>query len=290
MFGWQGITEFVAVVESESFTTAAQQLAISTAQVSRQVSALENRLSTKLLYRTTRKVSVTEAGQLYYQHCRQLLDGVKEAEQALVHLQSKPQGILKITAPNAYGEQHVIPLINDFMSQHSALSVDCQLTNEQVDLINEGFDLAIRVGKLTDSSLVAKRLASRKLITCCSPDYIAQYGKPENISTLNTHQCLQGTLPYWRFQETNSEKSIRIKGRLHCNSGLALLDASLKGIGIVQLPDYYVDDAIQQGLLVQVLEQYTPVEEGIWAVYPQNRHLSPKVRMFVDYLDKHFQQ
>lgn len=287
MFNWEGVTEFVAVAEKQSFTAASRQLGISTAQVSRQVSALESRLATKLFYRTTRKVSVTEAGQIYYQHCRQVLDGLEDAERALTDLQSTPRGKLKITAPTTYGGSKIAPLLNDFIAEYPELEVQCRLTNQKVDLVDAGFDLAIRLGKLDDSSMMAKRLASRRLFVCASHAYLSTFGEPHLLSELEHHNCLQGTLEYWRFQENGQERNIKINGNLSCNSGQALLDAALKGLGIVQLPDYYVQEYIKRGKLIVLLQNYQPADEGIWALYPHNRHLSPKVRLLVDYLSEH---
>ncbi|MEH6464386.1 MAG: LysR substrate-binding domain-containing protein [Shewanella psychromarinicola] len=284
MMKWEGVSEFVAVAEAESFTKAAQHLDISTAQVSRQVSALETRMATKLFHRTTRKVSVTEVGKVYYQHCRQVLDGLEEAERAITNLQSTPRGLLKITAPVTYGEGTIAPLINDFIAKYPELEIKITLTNQKVDMIDEGFDLAIRLGQLEDSSMMAKRLGSRTQYVCASPHYLATYGLPHSLSELDQHNCLQGTLDYWRFQENGKTRNIRVRGNLSCNSGHALVDAAIKSIGIIQLPDYYVLPFIQSGQLVPVLELNRQPEEGIWALYPHNRHLSPKVRMLLDYL------
>ena len=287
MYHWEGVSEFAAVVEKGSFTAAAAHLGISTAQVSRQISALESRLVTKLLYRTTRKVAVTEAGQIYYQHCHLILDGLKDAEQALNNLQDKPRGRLKITAPGTYGENKIAPLINDFITLHPELQVESVLTNQRADLLEGGYDLAIRVGKLEDSSMMAKRLTSRHLYVCASTAYLSSFGEPHSLSELSHHNCLQGTRDYWRFDINGKEQTVKIQGNLHCNSGLSLLDAALKGIGIVQLPDYYVLPAIAQKKLIVLLKNFEPKDEGVWALYPHNRHLSPKVRMLIDYLEEH---
>ncbi len=286
MFNWEGVCEFVAVAEAESFTAAAKRLGISTAQVSRQVSALETRLSAKLFYRTTRRVAVTEVGNIYYQHCRQLLDGLDEAERAITNLQSTPTGKLKITAPTTYGERTIVPLINNFVAKYPELDVWLRLTNQTLDLIDEGYDLAIRLGKLDDSSMMAKRLASRTRYVCASPDYLSTHGVPHSLSELEQHNCLQGTLDYWLFQENGKARNIKITGNIRCNSGRALVDAALKGIGIVQLPDYYVSHFIESGQLVSLLEHLREPDEGVWALYPHNRHLSPKVRMLIDYLSE----
>ncbi|MDP2698906.1 LysR family transcriptional regulator [Thalassospira sp.] len=289
MTAWDGIGEFVAVVESQSFTKAARQLGISIAQVSRQITALEHRLATQLFYRTTRKVTVTEAGQIYYRHCRQLLDGLEDAENALSSLQDTPRGRLKVTAPTTYGETIIAPLLNDFIALYPDLEVQCHFTNQKLDLILEGYDLAIRLGKLdaTPGSLMTQQLSTRRLYACASPAYLAARGEPHSLSELARHNCLQGTLDYWRFCEDGRDRTIRIHGNLTANSGQALLDAARKGIGIVQLPDYYVDPFIASGDLVPILTRFQPHDEGIWALYPTNRHLSPKIRMLVEYLGRY---
>ena len=280
---WEGVNEFVAVAETESFTRAAKRLEVSTAQVSRQISALEARLSTRLFYRTTRRVSTTEAGQIYYQHCRQILDALEQAERSMTNMQLVPQGRLRLTAPVTYGEKSIAPLVNDFVLRYPELDVEMKLTNQQLDLVAEGYDLAVRLGKLDDSSLMARRLASRTLYVCASPAYLAVHGTPHSLSELEQHNCLQGNLGYWRFQDAGHPRNVRIRGNVRCDSGRALLDAALKGVGIVQLPDYYVGPALEAGTLIPLLTHYQEDDDGIWAVYPHNRHLSPKVRMLLDY-------
>ena len=284
---WEGISEFVDVAETESFTQASKRLKISTAQVSRQISALEQRLNSKLFYRTTRKVSLTEEGKVFYQHCRGVLDGLDAAERAITNLQSKPQGKIKLTAPVTYGEQKIIPLVNEFLLRYPDIQVTAYLSNQQVDIIDQGYDLAIRLGKLADSTFMAKKLGSRTNFICASPNYIEQHGSPYTLSELSSHQCLLGTLDYWRFKENNKERTIKVSGRLRYNSGNCLVDAALKGLGIVQLPDYYVQQFIEQGKLISLLDNYREKDEGIWALYPHNRQLSPKIRLLVDYLAEH---
>ena len=281
---WEGINEFVHVAETESFTKAAKRLEISTAQVSRQISALENRLSIKLFYRTTRKVSVTEEGRIFYQHCRGVLDGLEEAERAITNLQAKPHGKIKLSAPVTYGEQQILPLINDFLLQYVDVEISVTLSNQKVDLVEEGFDLAIRIGKLSDSTLMAKNLSHRTNYVCASPAYLAKHGIPHALSELSQHNCLLGTHDYWRFKEAGRDKNIRVSGNVRYNSGHGLVDAAIKGIGLVQLPHYYVDAHIKSGDLVTVLDNSREPEEGIWAVYPYNRHLSPKIRLLGDFL------
>jgi len=282
---WEGVVEFVAVVETHSFTKAAQRLELSVAQVSRQITALEQRLATRLLYRTTRKVSLTEAGQLYYQHCRPLLDGLHEAERALSQAQDQPAGHLRITAPVYYGETVVAPLLHRYLLDYPAVSAELNLDNRKLDLVAEGFDLGIRLGPMDESSLMVQQLGVRTHHVCAAPDYLARHGQPHTLAELAQHQCLVGTLNVWRFNEQGRTREIGVHGRLRCNSGAALVDAALKGQGLVQLPDYYVADYLARGQLTSVLNAYT-MRDGIWANYPRSRYIPPKVRGFVAYLER----
>lgn len=284
MASWEGVREFTAVAETSSFTTAASRLGVSVAHISRQIVRLESRLDVKLFHRTTRKVMTTEEGRVYYQHCRQVLDGLEEAERAITNLQSQPSGKLRMTAPVSYGEKYIAPLVNDFLLHYPKLEVELNLTNQRLDLTEEGVDLAIRLGLLGDARLVARKLGVREQYLCASPDYVSRKGEPHTLSDLDGHDCLLGTLDYWRFNDNGRVRNIKVKGRMRCNNGPALLDAALKGLGLVQLPDYYVEEYLQQGALVSVLDTHRPAQEGIWALYPQNRHLSPKVRLLIEFL------
>ncbi|OEE59875.1 LysR family transcriptional regulator [Enterovibrio norvegicus FF-454] len=284
MVSWQGVSEFLAVVETASFTKAAKRLGISTAHVSRQVAMLEERLNTRLFYRTTRRVSTTEEGDVYYQHCRMVADALKEAESAVTQLQETPNGHIKLTAPVTYGEKVVMPLILDFMDRYPEIHVDIDLTNTPLDLIDSGCDFALRLGRLTDSSMVCKRLATRKLIVCGAPEFLSKFGTPHTLSELPHFNCLRGQHDYWRFRESGKECTVRVKGSLRCNSGVGLVDAAKRGMGLVQLPDYYIDEALASGELVRVLNAYQDMEEGIWALFPHRRLQSLRVKLLVDFL------
>jgi DNA-binding transcriptional LysR family regulator len=281
---WDGINEFVCVVETESFTAAAKRLEVSVAHISRQVNQLEDRLGAKLLYRTTRKLRLTEVGEVYYQHARKILDDMQAAERAVMEMEGKPTGKLRITAPVYYGEYFLAPLVNDFLLQYPQLDLELKLTNETVDLVKEGYDLAIRLGTLDSSSLMCRKLARRTQYLCASPAYLAAHGTPQTLADLANHRCLGGSLDHWRFLENGKLRNWRVGSAWSCNSGLALKNAALKGLGIVQLPDYYVQEALAQGSLVSLLESQRLPDDGVWVVYPQNRHLSPKVRLLVDFL------
>lgn len=284
MANWEGINEFVAVVETQSFTGAAEKLSTSVANISRRITALEAKLAVKLLVRTTRKVSVTEVGETYYQHCKPLVEGLMLAELAVTQLQATPTGKIKMTAPVTFGEQVLAPLMHQFLLQHPQIELDLVLSNQRMDLVEEGYDLAIRLGKLEDSSMMARKLLERHVFVCASPSYLSRCGEPYTLSELKQHQCLRGSTKYWRFDDKGAERLIHVEGRLQCNSGYALVDAALKGLGIVQLPDYYVQPYLEAGDLVEVLTPYRGNQEGIWALYPQNRMLTSKVRTLIDYL------
>jgi DNA-binding transcriptional LysR family regulator len=274
---WEGLDEFVAVAECGQFTAAAERLGVSSSHISRQIARLEERLQTRLLYRSTRRVTLTEAGQTFLHHCQRLQDGREEALRAVGDLNSEPKGLLRMTCAVAYGERFITPLVTRFMGDYPQLRVDIELSNRTLDLVHEGLDLAIRLGRLQDSRLVATRLAPRRMYLCASPSYLERYGRPHSLSELNRHNCLIGGSDTWLLQQ-------RIQGNWRCNSGQAVLDAALQGVGLCQLPDYYVLEHLNSGALISLLEAHQPPNTAVWALYPQQRHLSPKVRKLVDYL------
>ncbi|MGE8498457.1 MAG: LysR substrate-binding domain-containing protein [Pseudomonas sp.] len=281
---WEGLDEFVAVAECGQFTAAAERLGLSSSQVSRQIARLEERLQTRLFYRSTRRVALTEAGQTFLHHCQRLQDAREEALRAVGDLNSEPKGLLRMTCAVAYGERFIVPLVTDFMTRHPQLRVDIELSNRTLDLVHEGLDLAIRLGRLQDSRLVATRLAPRQMYLCAAPAYLQHYGRPHSLSELSRHNCLVGSTDQWSFQVDGRESSQRIQGNWRCNSGQAVLEAALRGLGLCQLPDYYVLEHLRSGALVSLLDNHQPPDTAVWAMYPQQRHLSPKVRQLVDAL------
>lgn len=284
MANWEGINEFVAVVESQSFTLAAKRLSMSTAQVSRQVAKLENRLSTKLLNRTTRVVAVTDSGETFYRYCKPILEELAAAEKVVTDLQAKPTGKLKMTAPVTYGERIIAPIINDISREYPDLEIHLHLTNQLVDLIHDGYDLAIRLGDLEDSSFIARRLSSRAWHLAASPHYLDRHGAPHSVSELPLHHCILGTSENWKFLRSGKSEIVKVPARIRCNSGAALIDAALKDLGIIQLPDYYIRPYLESGELIELLPHLQIADEGIWALYPSTRHLSPKIRLVIDRL------
>lgn len=281
---WEGIDEFVAVAESGQFTAAAERMGVSSSHISRQIARLEERLQTRLLYRSTRRVTLSEAGQTFLHHCQRLQDGREEALRAMGDLASEPKGLLRMTCAVAYGERFIVPLVTRFMALYPQLRIEVELSNSTLDLLHEGMDLAIRLGRLQDSRLVASRLAPRRMYVCASPAYLARYGRPHSLSELARHNCLVGGSDIWVLQQDGRELSQRVQGNWRCNSGQAVLDATLQGMGLGQLPDYYVLEHLRSGALVSLLEAHQPPNTAVWALYPQQRHLSPKVRRLVDYL------
>ncbi|KGS11448.1 LysR family transcriptional regulator, partial [Pseudomonas coronafaciens] len=209
---WEGLDEFVAVAECGQFTAAALRLGVSSSHVSRQIVRLEERLQTRLLYRSTRKVALTEAGQTFLHHCQRLQDGREEALRAVGDLASEPKGLLRMTCAVAYGERFITPLVTRFMDLYPQLRVDIELSNETLDLVHEGMDLAIRLGRLQDSRMVATRIAPRKMYVCASPSYIERYGRPHSLSELGRHNCLIGGSDTWQLQQNGREFSQRVQG------------------------------------------------------------------------------
>jgi DNA-binding transcriptional LysR family regulator len=290
MSRWNGIDEFVATADTESFSRAAERLGLSTSGVSRAVALLEERLQTRLLYRTTRRVSLTDAGRALQTRCRQLIQDRDAALATVGEEDGQVRGLLRMTSAAAYGERFIVPAVGDFALRHPGLSVQIELDDAVRDIVSEGFDLAIRFGQLTDSRLIAKRLASRTRRLVASPSYIDKNGRPEAISDLGAHACVVGAADIWRLRDAPSnphaEIAFKPKGRFRCNSGQAVLDAALRGLGVCQLPNFYVDEAIASGRLVALLENATPVDEGVWAVYPHARLLPLKVRLLIQWLEK----
>lgn len=287
MSRWDGIDEFVAVAEAESFSRAAARLNLSTSGVSREVARLEDRLQTRLLYRTTRRVSLTDAGRLFLARCRALIQERDLAMQLVGEDEGELKGQLRMTCSSAYGERYVVPAVNAFALAHPRLSLDIVLDDGVRDLVSDGFDLAIRFGRLGDSRLIARRLASRTRRLCAAPAYLEKAGAPTTLAAIAAHACVVGASDTWTFSDNGTETAIRPRGRWRCNSGQAVLDAALAGLGLCQLPNFYVDGPIAAGALVPLLEAHRPADEGVWAVYPHLRHLPAKVRLLVEHLEAH---
>ena len=287
------IEVFVRVVEQASFAKAAERLDISTSACSRHVADLEAHLDARLLNRTTRRLSLTESGQAFYDRSVQLLADLEEAEQAATASAARPRGTLKVTCGISFGVRHVAPLVGAFAARHPEVRFDVQLSDRFVDLVEEGFDLAIRIGESPTQNLIARKLGETRLVPCAAPVYLRERGAPETPADLARHACL--TYEYlpvrsvWRLHDrTGKVHAIRVAGPVHANNADLLVAAAVEGIGIAMEPDFIVADELAAGRLVRVLADYAPAPTGIYAVYPSRRHLSAKVRAFVDFLAERF--
>lgn len=283
---------FIKVVDARSFTAAAERLNLSKSVVSRRIAELENRLGARLLNRTTRKLSLTEVGQAFYDRCTRILSDLDEAERAVADLHAAPRGRLRVNAPLSFGLLHLSAAVAEFMQAFTSIEVDIDLNDRYVDLIDEGYDVAVRIGRLRDSSLIARRLAPNRRVLCASPAYLERHGIPTAPEDLTRHNCLLytnvPTAEQWQFRVGGETRSVRVSGTLRANNGDILLAAAVAGHGIVIAPTFMCGEALASGALCSLpLEGYAS-ESSVYAVYPQNRHLSPKVRAFVDFLAARF--
>jgi DNA-binding transcriptional LysR family regulator len=287
------IETFVAIAEHGGFTHAAQHLNVSKSHISKQLAALEERLGVQLLNRTTRKVALTDAGRAFLERARQILEDLDDAERAVVQLNTAPRGTLRVSMPMTFGQIFISPLMAKFVQLHPELNVDMDLSDRNVDLIDEGFDLVIRIGSLEDSSLIARRLAPVSGMFVASPAYLAARGVPQNPRDLIDHDCLEyayNPSPHWRLERADETIHVPVKGRVKANNGTVLRDAAEAGLGIVHLPEFIIFNELRKGTLVQVLPEWVNGERAVWAIYPQNRYLSAKVRACVDFLAEHLRK
>jgi DNA-binding transcriptional LysR family regulator len=279
---------FAKVVETNSFTAAARALGISKSAVSKQVAALEDRLGARLLNRTTRRLALTEIGVAFYDRCSRLVAEAEEAELEVTRMTAEPRGELRINAPYSFGINHVAPRLGGFLAAHPAVSIDLTLDDRYVDLVADGYDLAIRIGNLSDSSLIARKLGMTRVLLVAAPEYWAKHGMPKTPRDLANHECLiysyrrMGNL--WQF----GNEAVRVSGRMHANNGDVLRQVAVAGHGVVIMPSFIIWEDLLAGRLVPALPGHEPPPLGIYAVYPHSRHLSAKVRAFVDYLVAEF--
>ena len=283
---------FAKVVEARSFTAAAAELGMSKSAVSKQITRLEDRLGARLLNRTTRRLSLTETGAAFYDRCARVVAEAQQAELAVTRLQSEPHGTLRVNAPMTFGHLHIAPAIPDFLARYPEVRVDMTMNDRFVDLIDEGFDVAIRIARLTDSSLIARRLAPDRRILCGAPAYFAKHGEPRTPDDLAAHNCLSyayvSDTDQWQFIDGEGTRSISVRGNLRANNGDAIRQALLAGLGVAVLPSFIVGPDIQAGRFKEVLRDYLPNRVSVYAVYPHSCHLTAKVRVFVDFLADRF--
>jgi len=285
-----GMTVFVRVAKAGSFAGGARELGISRAMATKHIMQLEGSLGSRLFNRTTRSLNLTDVGASYLERCQQVLLDIEEMEAAVTHLQTEPSGILKISAPPVIGATHITRAVVEFLKIHPDLKIDIVLQGSPGDLIDEGIDIAIFLGALDDTSMVARKLATSPLVVCASPDYLAKYGTPIIPEDLVHHSCLVNWAiaprHKWQFKTESGLKIITVSGRVQANAAHSIRIAALNGLGLVMLPTYIVGGDIERGTLKVVLENYPLPPLDIHAVYPHRRYLSAKVRAFLDFLQE----
>ncbi len=290
---FHAIAAFVKVVEAGSFARAAERLGVSVSSVSRHVALLEAHLDARLLNRTTRRLSLTETGRQFHERCVQLLSDLEEAEQSAGAGTVTPRGTLRLTCGVTFGIRHVAPAIAAFMARYPQTRCDIELSDRIVDIVDEGFDIAVRIGTIGAQNLVGRRVGATRLICCAAPSYLARHGEPRAPEELAAHSCL--TYEYapqsglWPFRDRQGrEHNVRVDGPAHANNGRFLEALALEGVGIAYEPDFIVGPDIRAGRLVPILRTFAPPPTGIHVVYPSRRHLSAKVRAFADFLAHRF--
>lgn len=285
---------FVAVVDTGSFVNAAEALQLSKPAMSRYLGDLESRLGVRLLHRTTRKLSLTEEGAVFYARCQELLAGLNEAEAEITSRSGEASGKIKINVPLSFGIVHLAPLWGEFQSRHPRVMLDITLNDRVIDLVEEGYDLAIRIAQLPSSSLISRKLSTTRAVLCASPDYLRQAGVPQHPSELIQHRILAysqlSTGDEWTFVGPEGPVTVKTRPVLHTNSGDTCRVAALQGHGLIMQPSFLVGEDLRSGALIEVLPQFRGTEFGIYALYPTRKFVSPKVRHMIDYLLEHFRQ
>ncbi|WP_396586972.1 LysR family transcriptional regulator [Bermanella sp. R86510] len=288
MDSFEGILEFAAVADAQGFSAAAKQMGSSTSHISRQVSRLEERLGVQLLARTTRMVSLTEAGERYYAQCRELIDGLQQANETLGDERINLTGTLKVSAAGTFAEQFIAPCLMEFAKAHPQLSVEMDFNSRMVNFIEEGFDFAIRFGRLKDSGLVARKLVERHLMAAASPEYLRKQGEPTHPSQLKQHSCLLTNNDHWLFQETGNSFEVKVGGPWRSNNGNVVLQACEQGLGIAYMPASSFEQSINNGKLKPILMPYWSHGITSWIVYQNRRFLPMRARLAIDYLLEQF--
>ena len=289
-----GMRVFARVVETGSFSEAGRQLGMAPSSVSRRIDDLEYELGAHLFYRTTRKLSLTEAGELYFARVSQILTDVDEAKLAVSQLDGSPSGILRVTMPTAIGRYLVASAVPIFAQRFAAVKLVVSMTDQTLDIVEAGIDLAVRVGPQRDSSLIARKVGSSRRFVTGSPDYLTRAGTPRSPAELERHNCLTFRAHpgenLWKFDGPDGSEQVRVSGSLFATDASALAAAAVAGMGLILLPDWNIGTELAEGRLLPVLPEYRAVPEAspIYAVYPQQRYLPPKVRAFVDFLSDHF--
>tara|TARA_R110002096_G_scaffold424348_1_gene632196 strand:+ start:2873 stop:3763 length:891 start_codon:yes stop_codon:yes gene_type:complete len=281
---WNGIEEFVRVVEKRSFSGAAKAMGLSKSHISKHIKKLENHLGVTLIHRTTRKLKLTNQGQEFFLKCQTIIHDLEEARARLVNETTDPRGHIRLTVAGAFGEDFLSPVISEFLLDYPDVSVDITFTNRRVDLLEEQFDLAIRSGMDDKNTTEGEKLFSHPLITAASPHYLNKRGVPQSIKELKSYNCLCGTLPRWRFKTGGHVREITVNGTWHSNNGRALVHAAKAGLGIIQVPDFYVTEALAEGVLTEIFMPFRVANNSFWAIYPKSHHVPRRTQMLVKYI------
>jgi DNA-binding transcriptional LysR family regulator len=287
---FESMEVFISVVELGSFTATANAFRMSPSMVTKHINALEKRLGSTLLTRTTRRLHLTEIGRNYFESCKEILRQVSAAEAGAEILRGAPKGLLKVSAPIWFGTFPLTSIISDYLIEYTEVSVELSLSDRFVDIIDEGFDVAIRIGDLNDSSYVARKLTHFELAVCASPKYLKEQGIPKNPDELKNHECLSFTNwkseGGWKVLSKNLTSKMNGRSRFDSNNGQALREAALKGLGLILMPKVLLENNLKDGSLVEVLHEFHPPARPVNAVYPRERQTTPRVASFVDYLIK----
>lgn len=288
------MSAFVQVVELGGFTEAARKLNLSKSAISKHVAALETRLGARLLNRTTRRVSPTEIGLAYLDRAKDVLHAASEADAMATAMQGAPTGELRISAPLSFGLQYVAPAVATFLNKYADVAARLEFEDRYVELVSEGFDMAIRIGDLPDSSMMARKLAETQMNICASPAYVAEHGEPTTIEDLTRHRLLHyshlSSGNFWKLVgPAGDERLIRVTGRLSVNNGDALNQAALDGLGISLTPNFICGPYLRDGSLMELMPKFRPATKGVYAIYPSGRYLQPKLRVFIDHLANELQ-
>lgn len=284
----QEMSSFVAVVEAGSFVGAAQATGASKAAVSRHVGELERRLGIRLLHRTTRRLSLTEEGRIFFERAKELLESIDEAEAQLTRRSGEARGVIRVNAPVTFGALHLAPLWGPFADANPKVSLDITLSDRLVDVVDEGCDLAIRISAIPDSTLVTRKLASTRMVLCASPDYLRERGTPSHPRELARHSVISytywSTRDEWRFTGPDGLVSVHITSRIHTNNGDTCRRAALAHHGVILQPDFIVGPDLRRGDLVELMPAWRAIEVGIYAVYASRKNLPLKTRKLIDHL------
>jgi DNA-binding transcriptional LysR family regulator len=280
---------FARVVDAGSFASAAKALGQTRAAVSKQIAALEERVGAQLLSRTTRTMHLTEIGAEFYARCARIAEEAEEAERAVASLQGAPRGLLRIAAPVTFGRRYVAPLVAPFLARNPEIAVDLALSDVAPDVVEEGFDVAIRIAPRVDSTLAARPLAASRHVVCGAPSYFERRGAPRAPEDLRDHACLVYTgLPTPRLWRFRGGRTVRVSGSFAVNHGESLRQAVVDGLGVAYMPTFIVGEDLARGRLLSVLDAFAQSKQKVYAVHPRNRNLAPKVRVFVDFLVERF--